>query len=190
MRKGFVPTVDFSEFCMSEARIISPELTTPSQKTVCTVLQQWACTQGTGERAAPFFPQTRAAASLKSKVACWPAAWLTAVQHLPYGPPLTAPVASADIQLPRAQLWPPNHCTKAIGLAWMLPSASPGHAAMIWETKGSIPQRQAPCDSALCPVDVSIKQMIHASVHRHKCATQSRSLKLKEQSLQLRTLMT
>lgn len=43
---------------------------------------------------APFFPQTHAAASPESKVPCWSAAWLTAVEHLPYGLLLTAPVAS------------------------------------------------------------------------------------------------
>jgi len=34
MRKGFALTVDSSEFCMSDGRIIGPEFRMPSQKTV------------------------------------------------------------------------------------------------------------------------------------------------------------
>ena len=55
MRKGFAPTVDFSEFCMSEARIIGPAFIMPSQKTVCTVLQAVSLSTGHRRENQPHF---------------------------------------------------------------------------------------------------------------------------------------
>lgn len=52
MRKGFAPAVNFSEFCMSEARIIGPEFIMPSQKTV---LQAVSLSAGQRKEDQPHF---------------------------------------------------------------------------------------------------------------------------------------
>lgn len=137
---------------------------------------------------APVFPQRHAAASLESKVLCWPA-----VKHLPYGLMLTAPAVSfLQHRHPtaiRATVTSKSlHKGHRLGVAAV--PCQPGACCNDLRGKSSIPKPQAPFDLVLCPMDVSIKQMIHASVNRHKCATQRSSLKLKEQNLQLRTLMT
>lgn len=67
---GFAPTVDLSEFCMSEVRIIGPEFRMPSQKTVCAA--PWAVSLSAGHRREPalLFTQTHIAAGLENMVLC------------------------------------------------------------------------------------------------------------------------
>lgn len=142
---------------------------------------------------APFFPQTHAAASPESKVPCWSAAWLTAVEHLPYGLLLTAPVASF---LQHGRL-------TAMSTVVTSKSLHKGHQLGMAAVRC---QPRAQCNDSrderfdiptagslrLSPLSRGCidKQMNCASVNRHKCATQRSSLKLKEQNSQQRTLMT
>lgn len=56
MRKGFVLTVDFTEFSMSKMIIIGPEFMMPSQKSVCTVLQTVGLSAGHRTDNQPCYP--------------------------------------------------------------------------------------------------------------------------------------
>lgn len=130
----------------------------PWPKPVCTALQAVGLSAGHKRENHPHYPpEARSCAALLHGQQQW-SIFHTSLHWASH---------STDTWLLRAESWPPNHCTKATGLGWLLSPASPGHATMIPETEGSISQPQARFHSALCPVDVSIKQMIHAPVNRH-----------------------
>lgn len=166
MQKGFALTANFSEFCMSQARIIGPEFVT-LEKSICSAWQP----------ASPFAEHRRDDQPHFTHK-CMLLLVKDANSRTSYSDNF---FCSTDTQLLPAELWPPNCHTKAISLSLV----DPGVGAMVWETKSSILQSQAHFDSPHCPVGASIKQMNCASVNQHKCAQQSSSVKLKEQNAQL-----
>lgn len=116
MQKGFALTANFSEFCMSQARIIGPEFAIP-EKSICAAWQPVSPSEEHRMDDQPHF--THKCMLLLGKDANYNTSYSSNI------------FCSMDTRLLPAQLWPPNYHTKAISLSLV----DPGVGAMIWRQK-------------------------------------------------------